>query len=70
MNHRVVGRFQSPDGQWSVFLQDGAQAVQAAPGLALSSGYVIEALGPRELRLRHPLAEQAVSLALPEDTAP
>lgn len=75
MTHRVVGRFQSPDGQWLVFLQDGSlqdgsQTVTAAPGLALASGYVVESITPGEIRLRHPLAEQAVSLPLPTENAP
>ena len=70
MEHRVIGRFRSPDGQQMVFLQDGAQTVTAAPGLTLSSGYVVESITARELRLRHPLAEQTVSLPLPHDNAP
>jgi hypothetical protein len=67
MNHRVVGRFQSPEGAWLVFVQDGERAVPAAPGLALASGWVVESVTARELRLRHPQADQAVSLPLPGD---
>jgi hypothetical protein len=70
MNHRVVGRFLSPEGQWLVFVQDGTQAVQATAGLTLSSGWVVESITARELRLRHPQAEQAASLPLPEDNSP
>ena len=70
MNHRILGRFQSPEGQWLVFLQDGAQTVVAAPGVTLSSGYAVESVTAKEVRLRHPLAEQPVSLPLPEDNAP
>lgn len=70
MNHRVMGRFMSPGGQQMVFLQDGTQAVLAAPGAVLASGYVVEAVAAREVKLRHPLAEQAVSLPMPEDNAP
>jgi hypothetical protein len=69
MNHVVVGRFQSPDGQHLVFVQDKTQAVIAAPGVELSTGYVIEAVTPQEIRLRHPLVEQAVSLPLRDDNA-
>jgi hypothetical protein len=70
MNHRLVGRFQSPEGQWLVFLQDGAQTVVAAPGVTLSSGYAVESVTAKEVRLRHPLADQPLSLPLPEDNAP
>ena len=70
MNHRVMGRFMSPGGQQMVFLQDGTQAVLAAPGVVLASGYVVEAVTAREVKLRHPQAEQAVSLPMPEDNAP
>jgi hypothetical protein len=70
MNHRIVGRFLSPDGQRLVFLQDGAQAVVAASGAVLSSGYIVDSVTPRELRLRHPLAGQAVALPMPDDNAP
>ena len=69
MNHRIVGRFQSPEGKWLVFLQDGANTVQAQPGATLSSGYVVESV-TKEIRLRHPLADEAASLPLPEDKAP
>lgn len=67
MNHRVVGRFQSPEGAWLVFVQDGERAVPAAPGLSLASGWVVESVTAREVRLRHPQAEQAVSLPVPGD---
>jgi hypothetical protein len=67
MNHRVVGRFQSPAGAWLVFVQDGERAVPAAPGLALTSGWVVESVTARELRLRHPQVEQPVSLQVPGD---
>jgi hypothetical protein len=67
MTHRVVGRFQSPEGAWLVFVQDGERAVPAAPGLALASGWVVESVTARELRLRHPQADQAVSLPVPGD---
>lgn len=70
MNHVVIGRFLSPAGQRLIFLQDGTQTAVAEPGVALSSGYVIETVTPKEVRLRHPLAEQAVSLPLPDDNAP
>jgi hypothetical protein len=70
MNHRIVGRFLSPEGQWLVFLQDGAQTVQATTGLTLSSGWAVESITARELHLRHPQAEQAVSLPLPADNSP
>jgi hypothetical protein len=50
-----------------VFLQDKTQAVIAAPGVELSTGYVVEAVTPLEIRLRHPLAEQSVSLSLRDD---
>lgn len=70
MNHRIVGRFLSPDGQRLVFLQDGAQTVVAAPGVVLSSGFTVDTVTPRELRLRHPLAGQAVALPMPDDNAP
>jgi len=70
MNHRVVGRFQTPEGQWLVFLQDGNRTVPAASGVALASGYVVESVTPSEIRLRHPLAQQPVSLPLPTDNAP
>jgi len=70
MTHRVIGRFQSPEGQWLVFLQDGAHTVVAAPGVTLASGYAVESVTAKEVRLRHPLAEQAVSLPLPEDNSP
>lgn len=67
LNHRVVGRFQSPEGAWLVFVQDGEGAVPAAAGLALASGWVVESVTARELRLRHPQADQAVSLPVPGD---
>jgi len=70
MNHRVVGRFQTPEGQWLIFLQDGNQTVAAAPGVALGTGYVVESVTPSEIQLRHPLAQQPVSLPLPTDNAP
>lgn len=70
MNHAVIGRFLSPEGQRLVFLQDGAQTVVAEPGVTLASGYVIETVTAKEVRLRHLLAEQAVSLPLPVDNAP
>jgi hypothetical protein len=66
MNHAVIGRFRTPEGRHLVYVQDGPGAVVAEPGVALSSGYVVEDLSPRELRLRHPLAEHAVSLPLPD----
>jgi len=70
MNHRVVGRFQTPEGQWLVFLQDGNRTVPAASGVALATGYVVESVTPREIQLRHPLAQQPVSVPLPTDNAP
>ncbi len=70
MNHRIVGRFVSPDGQRMVFLQDGPQTVLAVSGAVLSSGYAVDAVTPRELRLRHPMAVQAVSMPMPDDNAP
>lgn len=66
MTHAVIGRFRTPEGRHLVYLQDGSSAVVAEPGVTLSSGYVVEALSPQELRLRHPLAEHAVSLPLPD----
>lgn len=70
MSHVVVGRLLSPDGKRLVFLQDGPQTVVAAPGLALTSGYVIEELTAEAIRLRHTLAEQPVSLPLPAHSGP
>lgn len=67
MEHRVIGRFRSPEGGWLVFVQDGDRALPAAAGLALASGWVVESVTSSELRLRHPLAEQAVSLPVPGD---
>jgi hypothetical protein len=65
MNHMVIGRFLSPEGQRLVFLQDGNQTVIAGAGVALSTGYVIETVTAKEVRLRHPLADQAISILLP-----
>ncbi|MBN8486840.1 MAG: hypothetical protein J0M20_03760 [Burkholderiales bacterium] len=70
MNHRVIGRFRSPEGQWFVFLQDGANSLHATPGVALSSGYVVESISAAEVRLRHSLAEQLVSLPLADAGVP
>jgi hypothetical protein len=67
MNHRVVGRFQTPEGAWLVLVQDGERAVPAVPGLALASGWVVESVTARELRLRHSRVEQAESLPVPGD---
>jgi hypothetical protein len=67
MNHRVIGRFQTPGGQWLVLVQDGAAAVQVEPALLLSSGWVVESVTTREVTLRHPLVKQASILAAPED---
>lgn len=69
-NFRLMGRLLSPEGRWMIFLQDGAQIVQATEGLALPNGYVVEAVTPQAVRLRHPLADQPVSLPVPEDNRP
>ena len=65
MTHRVFGSIQDPDGLRLVFLVDGAQQVLAVEGAALSSGYVVKTVTATEIRLRHPLAEQDVTLPLP-----
>jgi len=65
-----MGRMLSPEGKWMVFLQDGAQIVQASEGLTLPNGYVVESVTAKEVRLRHPLMDQPVSLPVPEDNAP
>ncbi|GAA0771588.1 hypothetical protein GCM10009107_64100 [Ideonella azotifigens] len=70
MTHRVLGRFAGPDGARLLFVQDGQQAVVAAPGVELSSGYRIEAITATEIRLRHPLLMPTVSLPLPAEAAP
>lgn len=70
MTNRVLGRFAAPDGREMIFLQDGPQAVLAAPGVELSNGYRIEAITASEIRLRHPLLVQTVGLPLPTDKSP
>lgn len=68
--YKLMGRMLSPEGKWMVFLQDGAQIVQATQGLTLPNGYVVESVTATEVRLHHPLMEQPVSLPVPEDNAP
>ena len=65
MTHRVFGSIQDPDGRRLVFLVDGTQSVLATEGAALSTGYAVKAVTDTEIRLRHPLAEQDVTLPLP-----
>lgn len=67
MQHRVIGRFRSPEGVWMVFLMDGDVALPAAPGLALSSGWVVDSINGHELKLQHPRAELPVILVVPGD---
>jgi len=62
---RIAGVFTGPEGEKSVFLNDGAQLLPAKPGLVLSSGYQLEAIGLRELRLRHPAASEPLMLPMP-----
>ncbi|WP_157275332.1 hypothetical protein [Pelomonas sp. Root1444] len=66
---RIAGSFTSPEDEKSVFLSDGGQLLAAKPGLVLSSGYEVEAIGPRELRLRHPAASEPVVLPMPTAAA-
>jgi hypothetical protein len=70
MEHRVMGVFTTPEGERLVVLQDGVHAVTAASGVTMSSGYVIEGVANHEIRLRHPLADQPVSLSIPVGSAP
>lgn len=75
-----LGRVQSPDGQWQIYLWDGAQTILARPGAALSNGFVVEALlpagesaprgavaPPAELQLFHAARDHRVRLALPTE---
>lgn len=67
MAHRVMGRFQSPDGAWLTFVQDGELAVLASAGLQLATGWVVESLTEDELRLSHARAEQTIVLPISRD---
>lgn len=69
MNHRWLGRFQSPEGKWLVLLQDAEQATPVSPGMVLSSGWVVEAVTAQAVQLLHPAGGQSVWLPMPESNA-
>lgn len=75
-----LGRVQSPDGQWQIYLREGNQTILARPGAALNSGFVVEALVPAgesaprgagaavtEVLLFHAAREHRVRLVLPTE---
>lgn len=65
MTHRYFGSMRTPDGQALVYLSDGTAAVAALPGAALSSGYVVDSVSEREVRLLYPPLAHAASVTIP-----
>lgn len=67
MNHRVLGTFRDPEGTPWVFLQDGQGVVPARAGMALSSGWRVEAMSTQAITLSHPHAEAPSYLVITEE---
>jgi hypothetical protein len=63
--YRFVGRVIDPEGRPQVFLSRQDKTVQAAPGLRLDDGYVVEAVEADAVRLHHPQFDVRASVALP-----
>lgn len=65
MTHRFFGSMRNPDGQMLTYVTDGASTVQVVPGVTLSSGYVIDAITEREIRLRYPPLSSETRISIP-----
>ena len=65
MTHRFFGSMRNPDGQVLTYVTDGASTVQAVPGVTLSSGYVIDAITEREIRLLYPPLSSESRISIP-----
>ena len=64
MTHRYFGSMQDPDGVTRYYLTDGERAVAARDGALLSSGYVVEAVNEREIRLAYPATAVSAIVAI------
>lgn len=65
MAHRFFGSMRNPDGQLMTYVTDGASTVQAMPGVTLSSGYVIDAITEREVKLIYPPLSYESRISIP-----
>lgn len=64
MTHRYFGSMQDPDGVTRYYLTDGERAVAARDGAVLTSGYVVEAVSEREIRLAYPALGVSSAVAI------
>lgn len=55
----------NPDGQVMTYVTDSASTVQAVPGVTLSSGYVIDAITAREVKLIYPPLSYESRISIP-----
>jgi len=63
-----AGRMVGPGGERLVFLRDGADLQVAVVGQSTRTGYRVEAITERSVRLVQPAFDQAVDVAIPDQT--
>jgi hypothetical protein len=80
----LAGKMMSPNGDWVIYLRDGAVIASASLGLVLPSGYTVDRLEPKvaegppdrpsprewSLRLTHPLRDEPVILRVQDGGSP
>lgn len=68
--YRYLGRMTDPTGQQHVYLAKGDTAVVVAVGTKLDEGYVVEAIGPAEIRLHYPPLGAHAAIPVPPEAEP
>jgi hypothetical protein len=70
MTHRFFGSMRTPAGETLLYLTNGDTPIAARPGVMLNSGYRIEEVTPREIRLLYPPLEHHASVVIPPPPRP
>ena len=68
MTHRFFGAMRTPEGSMLVYLTDSDEQAPAKVGQALRSGYVVEAVTEREIKLVYPPLDHHTSVPVPPDS--
>jgi hypothetical protein len=69
MSWRYFGQMTSPDHKQQIYLARGDLILIVEPGQRLDDGFIVDAITPENVRLRHVDSGVQFSIALPEPPA-
>ncbi|WP_127995672.1 hypothetical protein [Piscinibacter defluvii] len=68
--YRYLGRMTDPTGQQHVYLAKADAVVVVTVGMRLEEGYMVEAIGPSEIRLHYPPLGAHAAIPVPPEAEP